>query len=173
MKNQIFDKNRFMTKIILGLILCGWILYGSNNLIVAQPSLTEREIKARVAIIIDDVGFLQHPGEELLQIPARLTWSVLPFGPYSKELALAGHQRGFEVMLHLPMAAIHGKINPGPGLIERNWPHQKMLAQLAADLREVPGATGINNHMGSPGHRDQVLMSTVDAGNQNPSAFLY
>jgi uncharacterized protein len=155
------NKKLCLTMIILGLILGGWIQWGSNTLAVTQSPLAAGKIKARVAIIIDDVGFLQQPGIEMLQVPARLTWSVLPFGPYSKELALAGHKRGFEVMLHLPMAAIHGKIHPGPGLIDRNWSKEKMLAQLAADLQAVPGATGINNHMGSPGHQDQALMRTL------------
>jgi polysaccharide deacetylase 2 family uncharacterized protein YibQ len=130
-----------------------------NNKSIQSESVPK--LKARVAIIIDDVGFLHEPAMELLKIPARLTWSVLPFGPFSQELALAGHKRGFEVMLHLPMASFRGKINPGPGVIDRNWQPEKMLQQLDADLKAVPGATGINNHMGSPGHIDRVLMTVL------------
>lgn len=164
MKTPIFNKN-FLLKIFILSLLMFVVTHNVSRVSAindkATQSLESLKSKARVAIIIDDVGEQLQPAEELLQIPAQLTWSVLPYRPYTKELALAGQKHGFEILLHLPMASIHGKINPGPGMIDRNWSKEKMLGQLEADLQEVPDATGINNHMGSVGRNDLALMTVL------------
>lgn len=149
----------FLSLLVFGCLQFETAALTENKNLIQSKSVSK--LKARVAIIIDDVGFLRKPATELLKVPVKLTWSVLPFGPFSQELALAGRKCGFEVMLHLPMASFHGKINPGPGIINRNWQPEMMLQQLDADLQAVPGATGINNHMGSPGRIDQVLMTVL------------
>lgn len=116
---------------------------------------------ARVAIIIDDVGYLKRPAEELLQVPAHLTFSVLPFTPYAKEFALAAHKKGFDVMLHLPMPTLRGKRAIGPGMIAKDWPESEIIRQLDADFAAVPGLEGVNNHMGTAGPRDRGYMTAI------------
>ena len=115
----------------------------------------------RVALIIDDVGSVRKAANAMLQVPARLTWAVLPFTPYAGEYAEAARERGFEVILHLPLEPMDRKNNPGPGLIKSDWTEGKIVEQLEANLNQVPGAAGINNHMGSAGTADERLMDLL------------
>ena len=117
--------------------------------------------KPRVALIIDDVGSVRKAADAMLQVPARLTWAILPFTPYAAEYAEAARERGFEVILHLPLEPLDMKNNPGPGLIKRDWTDERIVAQLDANLNQVPGAVGINNHMGSAGTADERLMDLI------------
>ncbi len=126
-----------------------------------RPQIPPVRRRARVAIIIDDVGFVRAPADAMLQVPARLTWSVLPFTPYALEYIGKAKERGFEIMLHLPLEPLNKAANPGPGLIRREWPEEQILTQLDADIKQVPGLAGINNHMGSAGTYDDRLMDIL------------
>ena len=127
-----------------------------------EPHQTQPLIrKPRVALIIDDVGSVRKAADAMLQVPAKLTWAILPFTPYAAEYAEAARERGFEVMLHLPLEPLDRKNNPGTGLIRRDWTEEEIIAQLEANLNQVPGAVGINNHMGSAGTADERLMDLI------------
>ena len=115
----------------------------------------------RVALIIDDVGSVRKAADAMLQVPARLTWSVMPFTRYAAEYIQSARERGFEVMLHLPLEPLDPKNNPGPGVIKRDWTAEKIVGQLKADLDQIPGAVGLNNHMGSAGTADGRLMDIL------------
>ncbi len=135
-----------------------------------QTRIPPVQRRARVALIIDDVGFVRGPADAMLKVPARLTWSVLPFTPYAAEYIAAARRRGFQIMLHLPLEPLDLKDNnPGPGLIKAEWPEDRIVAQLDADLAQVPGAVGLNNHMGSAGthsdHLMDILMKALKARN--------
>jgi polysaccharide deacetylase 2 family uncharacterized protein YibQ len=117
--------------------------------------------KARVAIIIDDVGYVTGSTDEMLKVPAPLTFSVLPFGPYSQKYAAAAKERGFEIMLHLPLEPLNPKVNPGPGVIKRDFTEEEVSEELNRDLEQVPEAVGINNHEGSAGTSDDRLMGIL------------
>ncbi len=126
--------------------------------------------KARIAIIIDDVGFVKGPADEMLKIPEALTWAVLPGAPYTRKYTEAAKERGFEILLHLPLEPLSGAENPGPGIIKRNWTKEEISRQLKKDLAELPDAVGINNHMGSAGTSDErfmkILMSEIKQENK-------
>ena len=58
---------------------------------------------ARCAIIVDDIGLNLKWAKDFCTIDADLTFSVLPDRPYSEKAARYLHERGKEVLLHLPM----------------------------------------------------------------------
>lgn len=128
---------------------------------VEAPKALPAVKKPRVALIIDDVGSVRKAADAMLQVPARLTWSVMPFTRYAVEYIQAAKERGFEVMLHLPLEPLDPKNNPGPGVIKRDWTNEQIIEQLEADLDQVPGALGLNNHMGSAGTADERLMDIL------------
>lgn len=117
--------------------------------------------RPRVCIIIDDVGYVRKAADKMLEVPARLTWSILPFTPYGKEYETAALAKNFEIMLHLPLEPLDNSENPGPGLIKRQWSEAAILSQLDENLREVAAAKGVNNHMGSAGTADERLMDIL------------
>jgi uncharacterized protein len=116
----------------------------------------------RLAIVIDDLGHDRSQGDALFRLPYPLTLSVLPHLPYSGEIAEVAHRRGYEVLLHLPVASTRGEndepieLHPGmdSGAVDRTF---------TAMLDTVPYATGVNNHEGSLGTADPKLMNEVMA----------
>jgi hypothetical protein len=116
----------------------------------AKPSLPKKAVRPKVAIVIDDLGAENQMSQEILHWNVPLTLSILPFTPYSKVLAQQAHQRGKEVILHLPMEP-HGypKTRPGEGVLLQEMEEEKLLRQLSRDLEAVPNIKGVSNHMGS------------------------
>ncbi len=103
-----------------------------------------------VAIVVDDIGYDREVTALLLTLDAPLTFSVLPYGPFSRQLSAEARAKGHEIMLHLPMEPNEfPAVNPGPGALLTQMTPDEMLAQLTADLEQIPGLKGVNNHMGS------------------------
>lgn len=131
---------------------------------IIEPPLIRDERprkKARVAIIIDDFGFVKDGAEAYFTIREPLTIAVLPGGKYSREHAIKGAQAGFEVILHQPLEPLDSRNDPGPGLIGSFHSDEEMIRQFRANLEDVPGAVGFNNHMGSKGTQDLRVMKML------------
>lgn len=116
------------------------------GLLAAPASAADRP--SRVAIIIDDLGYSLALGERALDLPAELTYSVLPHRPYSREIARRAHRRGKEVMLHLPMESRHRR-TLGPGGLYSRMARDEFTRVLQSGIASVPHLSGVNNHMGS------------------------
>lgn len=106
-----------------------------------------RKKPARIAIIVDDLGLSMEPVRQIEEIDADLTFSVLPMRPHSVEVAEYLHERGREVMLHLPMEG-NGK-DPGPGAVYAHMSRSQVIKTMRKDIKSVPFISGVNNHMGS------------------------
>lgn len=103
--------------------------------------------RARVAIVIDDIGY-RYTDKQALSLPGAITYSILPHTPYGKKIAIKANAKQKDVMLHIPMEAENGK-KLGPGSLTSKMSKIEILASLNAALAEIPFAIGINNHMGS------------------------
>ncbi len=109
-----------------------------------------------LALVVDDLGFDRAAGLRAAALPGPVACAVLPHGPYSRLVAEAARARGKEVLLHLPMTPVDGR-EAGPGAIGLHMTRAELERTLARALASVPGAVGVNNHMGSlitrhPGH---------------------
>lgn len=103
-----------------------------------------------VAIIIDDIGYDRQIADQMLSLNAPLTFSVLPYGPFSRQFAAQARAKGREIMLHLPMEPNEfPTVNPGPGALLTQMSPDELIGQLNTDLDLFPGLKGVNNHMGS------------------------
>ncbi len=102
---------------------------------------------ARIAIVIDDIGY-RDTDINALALPGAITYSILPHTPYGKMLADQANEKHKEVLLHIPMEAENGK-KLGPGALTSAMSRAEIIASLKKSLAEVPFAIGINNHMGS------------------------
>ncbi len=109
---------------------------------------TEREVEPQpaVSIIIDDMG--NQPSMGALSLPGKVTYAFLPHTPHAARLAEEAHQRGKQVMLHLPMSS-HDGADPGPGALTLHMTETAFKTTLLESLRAVPHVVGLNNHMGS------------------------
>ena len=126
-----------------------------------QPSLVP-VAAARIAIVIDDLGNDREAVERIARWPFRVAGAVLPGLPGSAESARRLSASGKEVLLHLPMEPDgYPRIRPGPGVVLRADSDEKIAQTVADDLETVPGAVGVNNHMGSAATADSRVMRAV------------
>jgi uncharacterized protein len=112
--------------------------------------------------IIDDAGYSLKTLEAFLRLPFPLTIAVLPGLPNSEKAAAAVRAAGKELILHQPMQALGGQ-DPGPGALRLGMKEAEIEGIVETNLRSVPGAIGMNNHMGSAATTDLELMEAVAA----------
>ncbi len=117
---------------------------------------------ALAAIVIDDLGNELAPAERIAAWKEPVAGAVLPGVAFSADSARALSQGGKEVLLHLPMEpAGYPKVRPGPGVILTSQSEAEITRTLEGDLASVPGAVGVNNHMGSVATADPRVMRVV------------
>jgi hypothetical protein len=128
------------------------------------PSHLKAGLRPKIAIVIDDLGGEDKISQELLRWDFPVTFSILPFTPFSKTLAEEAHRKGKEVILHLPMEP-HGypQTRPGEGVLLEEMNERKLMGQLSKDIEAVPHITGVSNHMGSRLMEDPEKMKIVFA----------
>lgn len=114
--------------------------------------------------MIDDLGNDRPAVLRIASWPYRVAGAVLPELPGSAPAARALSESGKEVLLHLPMEPEgYPAVRPGPGVVLRSQSEKEITETLERDLATVPGATGINNHMGSAATADPRVMRAVAA----------
>ncbi|WP_051329425.1 divergent polysaccharide deacetylase family protein [Geminicoccus roseus] len=134
---------------------------------VAAPGVRPRLMPERlagptVAIVIDDMGFSEHAVRRLIEARRPLNLAFLPYAENSRAAARIAAAAGLEVMVHLPMEPV-GRENPGPGAIRVGMSGDAIKAGVTAAIGDVPGAMGLNNHMGSKATADTATARSVMA----------
>lgn len=118
--------------------------------------------KYKVAIVIDDMGRDISKLTELSQVDSAINIAILPYLKDSKAIADQTHERGWNVILHLPMEPQNiEKHNPGEGALLMSMTGAEVRSTIRSGLESVPHAIGINNHMGSRFTEDEALMKVV------------
>ncbi|MGQ0663885.1 MAG: divergent polysaccharide deacetylase family protein [Pseudomonadota bacterium] len=123
----------------------------------ATPAADGRPL---VAIVIDDMGMDRKRSTRAMALPAPLTLAFLPYAHDLDRQTAAARATGHELLLHVPMEP-QGTENPGPGALIVALGPAEIRRRLAADLALIPGAVGINNHMGSKFTREVGAMRPV------------
>ena len=104
--------------------------------------------KPEIALIIDDLGNNPDIGLAALQLPGNIAYSFLPNTPHATILAELAHEKGKQVMVHIPMESEHHE-KLGPNALLANMEEHEYKSVLQTALEAVPYAVGLNNHMGS------------------------
>lgn len=118
--------------------------------------------EARIGIVIDDLGNDAEALERIARWPYAVAGAVLPGLPGSAAAARRLAASGKEVLLHLPMEPDgYPLVAPGPGVVLRSDTDDAIARTVIEDLASVPGAVGVNNHMGSAATADPRVMRAV------------
>jgi polysaccharide deacetylase 2 family uncharacterized protein YibQ len=126
------------------------------------PVRAEPDDLPLVAFVIDDIGINMNYFNDLLSINKPMTLSVLPGRPFTEESVQRARAEGLEVLLHLPMEPDdYPFANPGDGAIFSFMSDRQVEETVENGLRSVPGAVGVNNHMGSRITSNTRIMKTV------------
>ncbi len=128
----------------------------------AKSGAARSQGPATIAILIDDLGNDRAAVDHIASWPYPVSAAVLPALAGSGESARQLERSGKEVLLHLPMEprGFPG-VRPGPGVVLRAQSDAEIAAILDSDLDSVPGAVGVNNHMGSAATADARVMRVV------------
>ncbi len=118
--------------------------------------------EGQLAIIIDDVGYHRDRGIAFAELPVPLTLSVIPATPHGKAVATDALARGKEIMVHMPMTS-HHKPTTDPLALTEDLNDDELERLLNKAIAQVPGATGMNNHMGSALTENRTAMHKLMA----------
>ncbi len=104
----------------------------------------------RLALVIDDmgedVGFAQ--GLAALDVP--VVFSIWPDSGSREAVLRIAKARGREILIHLPMQPKgYPKVDPGKHPLLVTMTAEQVQAGVMRATERVPGAIGVNNHMGS------------------------
>lgn len=124
------------------------------------PKVTPRKTAGSIVLIIDDLGFDGQPLEKLMTLDPNVNVAILPNGTRAAEFAEKLNARGFEILCHLPMEP-KGRETPGANAILTSMSDDEIARTTRVNLRAVPHARGVNNHMGSRATMDRRVMNTV------------
>lgn len=123
----------------------------------------KKESTRMVAVVIDDMGEDLNFLKELINLKVPLTVAILPDSSFARESAELAAKNGLEVIIHLPLEAFNNHISSGgaEGLITTSMSPQDIRSILERNLRLLPQARGLNNHMGSKATSSETLMEII------------
>ena len=130
----------------------------SEVAVVSAPAPAEG---GRVALVIDDLGRSMDDLRAIEELNVPISYAVLPFEEQTPQVVAELHDRGAEILLHLPMEPAAAEKDPGPGALRLGMTPEQLRQNTLAALQAVPGAVGVNNHMGSGLSADEPSMNTI------------
>jgi polysaccharide deacetylase 2 family uncharacterized protein YibQ len=113
-----------------------------------------------IVLIIDDLGFEGQPIDRVMALDPDINFAILPNGNRASQIAGRLNEGGFEILVHLPMEPI-GDASPGENAILTSMSDEEIVRLVHQNLRAVPYARGVNNHMGSRATADRRVMASV------------
>lgn len=120
----------------------------SPVIIAAESETLSVDGPARLVLVIDDVGLDVDAAQRVLALPVPVTVAILPYAEAAAPLSALARQSGHDVLLHMPMEPV-GLADPGPNALRIGLSDIDLQARMRWAMAQVPGAVGLNNHMGS------------------------
>ncbi|MFN0151589.1 MAG: divergent polysaccharide deacetylase family protein [bacterium] len=130
----------------------------------AAPACAANEREdARLALVVDDFGFVFGPVvRAFVDLPSAVAVTVIPGTPFAREVASAAREAGHAVLIHLPMEPEgYPEFDPGEGAVMVADADSTVRAKVRKAIAAVPGAEGLNNHMGSRAMADPRIVQIV------------
>ncbi len=123
-------------------------------------ALSNSPRRPQVAIIFDDIGLDRTAAKQIMSLSGPLTLSFLPYANNVQPLVDEARDLGHGVLLHLPMEPV-GASDPGPHALLVDNSAKTLRRDLAWNLSQFTGYSGVNNHMGSKFTANRERMTLV------------
>ena len=137
----------------------------THRLLLVPPSVPLPPLpkgEGRLAIVIDDLGENLSLARSLTRLPVPVTFAIWPRASQTRAVADLARQKGLEILVHMPMEPRgYPDDDPGPGALFTSMNPDKIRGLVVANLAKVPGAVGMNNHMGSAFTADLAGMTAA------------
>ena len=122
----------------------------------------EEDVRGNIVIIIDDFGYRDdNVSEGFLLLDENLTFAVIPGHNNSKVFAAKAKQRGFEVIVHMPMESTTKTPGEKEYILTTSMTSTEIEKRVEQVIAEFPEAVGMNNHQGSKATADKRIMNIV------------
>lgn len=116
----------------------------------------------KMAIVIDDMGEDVSLAKGLIKTGLHITFSIWPSSSHAHKIAHMARKNGNEIMIHMPMQPQgYPKVHPGKDALLMGMKHDQIVQLVDQAFKNVPGAVGLNNHMGSRFTEDIYGMKAV------------
>lgn len=114
------------------------------------PDTPRAAREGKLLIVIDDLGRDRDAARRLAALDIPVVFSVLP-NEYDTDFAVqTAKESEREIFLHQPMEPVnYPEKNPGDGALYTFMSPEDIRRVVSGNLARVPGAVGVNNHMGS------------------------
>lgn len=104
----------------------------------------------KLAIVIDDVGENMRVLNGLLKLDVPVALAVWPVSSHTQESVKLIKKTGHDLLIHFPMQPKgYPNVDPGEGALFTSMSFKKIKSTVNKYSKLVPGAIGVNNHMGS------------------------
>jgi polysaccharide deacetylase 2 family uncharacterized protein YibQ len=161
LKNMVFSIFAFSIIFLLLLYSINYF-FKKESISSGGTNIIKKNKQGKLAIIIDDFGQNRDGVEEMMSIKEPLTFAVMPFMTFSKSDAEIAHQKGYEVIVHLPLEATSGPLSwVGPRPILTSMNKEEILKVVSDAFADIPYAAGANIHMGSRAGGDEGTVSNI------------
>ena len=115
-----------------------------------------------IAIIIDDFGYRNdHISNGFLELPAKLTYAIIPGHDHSQNFSKKAYDAGYEIIVHLPMENIGKTYGEEEYVLMSYFQEDEIKQRINKSFINLPEAVGLNNHQGSRGTADARVMTLL------------
>lgn len=133
-----------------------------KNLPHGMEAMASPEANGKLAIVIDDFGQNREGVSEMMSINRHMTFAIMPFLTFSHKDAENAHERGYEVIVHLPLESYSGKLSwVGPRPILTTMSDNEVQQIVLDAFEDIPYASGANIHMGAKADDDERIMGDI------------
>jgi polysaccharide deacetylase 2 family uncharacterized protein YibQ len=112
-----------------------------------------------MALVLDDLGYSDQAAARVARLPGPIALAVLPDGPGATGVSALAKEKGWDLLVHLPLRSETGK--PEPGEISPSDGEREIEAKTGRAIDRLPGAVGLNNHQGSAAMADRMTVRTL------------
>ena len=127
-----------------------------------RSGIQEEDLRPKIAIIIDDLGYNSDLAFSFLKLNLELSLSILPSAPFTDIIVREANKKGREIILHQPMEPKdYPSVYPGRSALLLSMNEMDIRQVLDKNLKEITGAKGVNNHMGSSFTENREKMKVI------------
>ena len=127
-----------------------------------EEILEEKSIAGELNIIIDDFGYRNDEvSDGFLSLGANLTFAVIPGHKYSRSFAKKAFERGYEIIIHMPMESHVSSSGEEDFVLNTDMTSSEIESRMENVITHLPQAVGMNNHQGSKATENKRVMNVV------------
>mgnify|MGYP001323630240 FL=1 len=127
-----------------------------------RVEIAQIPLRGVIGIIIDDFGYRNdHISNGFLEIPAKLTYAIIPGHDHSQSFSKKAYDAGYEIIVHLPMENIGKTYGEEEYVLMSYFQDDEIKNRIHKAFDHLPESIGLNNHQGSRGTADSRVMTHV------------